>query len=221
MSYGTLRTALWRRYATVLTVMLAGALLALGGIEMSVAYRNTLSNARAAQQQTAAEVAFALRQSLGVVERQLASVATLPWQHGEWLGLDQRLEEFHRLLLLMPTLVEIRLLDANLRTVLRASRANPDERISRPAVAAGRTAPDAASELLPEGGVHSASSPVTKVGETFVPRFDYGPVHYVAGYEPQMALILRLGDRTAGFTAEDSGTGDFRCGQPSGPRPAR
>jgi len=192
MKSGILQSALWRRYATVLTVLLASALLALGGIEMAVAYRSTLDSARAAQQQTATEVAYAIGQSLGVTERQLLAVAALPWQQGGWLGDDQRLEEFHRLLLLVPALLEIRLLDAAGQTLLRASRLEPDQRV------AGLPAPATAAASAPEQGGPPARAPANN--GPFAPRFEYGPVRYKDDYEPRLEMAMLVGDRTAART---------------------
>ncbi len=189
------RRLLWRRYATVLVLLLAGTLLAVGGTEMVVARQNLLRDASATQQRTATDVAYALRLSLGVVERQMASVALLPWDLGDWLGIDRRREEFHRLLLLVPALVELRLLDEHGTLLLRVSRRDPD--FVRPGVAPARGVV-AQADATPSDAASAASPAGSAAG--FSPSFSYGAMNYVDGYEPRMDLVLKITDRTAGRT---------------------
>ena len=179
-----LQSTLWRRYGAVMSALLVAVMLAVGGTEMVLSYQAALRDTRSAQDRTANEVAQAIRLALGSVERHLGTVAALPWEHGQWLGMDQRREEFHRLLLLVPALVELRLLDGQGALRLRVSRMDPDVIV-----------PAAAAASAPAPAAAQASAPAP--GE---PKPRYGHVEYVEGYDPRVQMSLQIRDRTAGQT---------------------
>jgi signal transduction histidine kinase len=160
-------------------------LLVLGISEMVIGYRDTLTETRLSQQRVAAEVSYALRLTLGGIESQLAAVAVLPWQHADWMGLARRREEFHRLLLLMPALRDVRLLATDGEQLLKVSRQEPDEIAVRASSATG--------------------SPLAAGATAFEPRFQYGRVQYNGGYEPEVELKLAVPDRSAQLTEASIG----------------
>ena len=164
-----------RRYALVLSTLIAVLLIAYGAIELYFGWGRTIRDVRADQQRVAKEVAASIRLSLGVVERHLLAVAVLPWHRNGWLSPEQRREEFHRLLLLVPALEEIKLISANGKQQLRISRSAPDE-ISAEVFASTNASP----------------TPQVAVGRPI-----YGETWYVGGYEPYVALKLAVLDRAS------------------------
>jgi|CXWL01.1.fsa_nt_gi signal transduction histidine kinase len=169
-----LRRTLWRKYAAVMATLTAGGLLLLGATELVSSYRAALDETRVEQQRAATDVAYALRLTFSSIEQQLGAVAVLPWEQGDWLGVARRREEFHRLLLLVPALVELRLLapDGTLR--LAVSRRDPDT-------------------VAPVAGL----PPTPPAPAGFTPAFHYGQVRYADGYEPRIELTLTVSDRAA------------------------
>ena len=185
---------LQRKYATVLALLMGGGLLVLGCTELVSTYRSALRESRAEQQREAANLAGALRQQLSVVERQLGAVAALPWEQDDWLGLARRREEFHRLLGLVPALVDLRLVAPDGSARLTVSRRNPDQwaTATSPAAAASTAASASASASSP------TALPLPK--PAFTPQFAYAAVRYQAGYEPSVELGMTVTDRSADRT---------------------
>jgi signal transduction histidine kinase len=148
-------------------------MLALGGTEMLFGYRAALHQAQADQARAATEIAHSLRLRLASIERQLAALAVLPWERADWMGLAERRQEFHRLLLLEPGLVELRLVAADGRHRLRVSRRDPDTL---------------------EAGTPYAAAAQPRV-EAFKPTFRYGAVTRSEGYEPRLEMTMTVSDR--------------------------
>jgi signal transduction histidine kinase len=120
------RKSLFRKYAAILMSLVGGGLVAAGLVEIAFDYE--VSRGAAAQLQRVETRAAAERigQFLSGIERQIVDVSSLPWATG-LLGLDERRDEYHRLMKLVPAVAEIRSVDAGGRERLRVSRSALDE----------------------------------------------------------------------------------------------
>jgi signal transduction histidine kinase len=166
-----LRPRLRVKYSLVLAGLVAACLLAQGLIEMGFGWRDALRDSRDAQHRVARDIAGALRIALGTIEQQLGLVALLPWDREGWLGMQRRREEFHRLLLLVPALDEIRLVGPDQQILVRVSRRDVD--------------------FVFDGEVATSSNPPGP----FVLKKSYSDLQYERGYEPFIGVTLTVPDR--------------------------
>jgi signal transduction histidine kinase len=120
------RSGLWRKHALVMTLLLCGAITAFGISEMVAAFNAAQTRIGQVQSAQAGELAHAIRSSLGTIERHVGAVTMLPWAMQGWLTLDQRREEYMRLLRLAPSVESASFLDASDRELLLVSRRSVD-----------------------------------------------------------------------------------------------
>ncbi len=120
------RYSLFRRYATVLMLLVAGALVIEGLFEMAFAYRESLQAAAQVQRAEVRAATGRIEQYLAAIERQVVQVSDLPWGTG-LLQLADRRDEYHRAMKLVPAIAEVRNVSADGRERLRASRFELDE----------------------------------------------------------------------------------------------
>ena len=117
---------LFRRYAAVLMGLVGGALLLQGLVDLVFDYRETRNTAEGVQRTEVRAAAARIEQYLASIEHSVAEMGNLPWASG-MLGLQERREEYHRLMKLTPAISELRNVGSDGLERIRASRVVPDE----------------------------------------------------------------------------------------------
>lgn len=110
-----------RRYAIGFCGLTLAVLLASGSLETYFSYRESIDHIEALQAAQAEGAAREIASYLGVIRGGLRDTAKLPWGRGDF-GLQQRREEFHRLMLLAPAIIDLQAVDAKAREQLRVSK---------------------------------------------------------------------------------------------------
>ena len=121
---------LFRRYAAVLMGLVGGALLLQGLVDIVFDYRETRDTAERVQRTEVRAAAGRIEQYLASIEHHVTEVGNLPWASGV-LGLQDRRDEYHRLMKLTPAISELRSVGPDGLERIRASRVLPDEIMSR------------------------------------------------------------------------------------------
>src|SRR5713226_7386646 len=121
----TMRESLFRKYATVLMMLVGVALICGGVLELIFNYRETRQQIELRQEVEARAAASRIRQYLKGIENALRDTSGLPWTSGA-LGTRDRLDEYRRLLKLVPAIAEIRSADSGGRERMRVSRIDVD-----------------------------------------------------------------------------------------------
>jgi signal transduction histidine kinase len=159
-----------------MSLLVCSSLMLLGLTEIVSGYRESFAQVRRTQMAQAQEVASAIRASLGVVERQLGAITVLPWEAEGWLTLQQRRDEYMRLLRIAPAVESVSFIDPAGRERLYVSRTEVDR------VEAGPDARPVRRDAVP------------------TLRCVYAQVQYASGYEPYLSLAMsdleRNGART-------------------------
>jgi len=124
MWVGTARTVRWQ-YAVVVAGVSISLLLLSGLIGAHSAYVEARDQIALRQWSQARAAAREIDRELMGLERGLNDVAKMPWGQPGW-GLEERRQEFQRLMALQPALKEIQWIDASLREQLFVSRTQPD-----------------------------------------------------------------------------------------------
>jgi signal transduction histidine kinase len=172
------RSRLWLKHASVMAMLVCSGLTLLGLTEIVFAYQESLAQVGRTQTAQAQEVASAIRASLGVVERQLGAITVLPWDIDGWLTLQQRRDEYLRLLRIAPAVQSVSFIDAAGAERLAVSRSDVD-RIT--------ALPDPAPAAAPGRAPAAAAVPAL--------RCIYAQVQYAAGYEPYLSLAMSDSER--------------------------
>jgi signal transduction histidine kinase len=120
------RKSLFRKYAAILMALVGGGLVAEGLVALAFEYQGSRQAATELQRVETRAAADRIGQFLEGIERQVMDVSALPWTTG-LLGIDERRDEYHRLMKLVPAISELRNVDADGRERLRVSRSALDE----------------------------------------------------------------------------------------------
>jgi signal transduction histidine kinase len=121
-----MKRSLFRKYASVLMLLVGVALIVGGALEVVFNYVETRAQVELRQDVEARAAAVRIREYLKGIETQVRDVSGLPWGNGV-LDSSGRRDEFHRLLKLVPAIAEIRSADARGRERIRVSRIDLDE----------------------------------------------------------------------------------------------
>jgi signal transduction histidine kinase len=161
-----MKGSLFRKYATVLMLFVGIALIVGGGMQAMFNYADTRAQVELRQGVEARAAAGRIRDYLRSLESEVHEMSGLPWGGG--LAPEGRLEEFQRLLRLVPAISEMRSADEVGREQLRASRIEPDE------VGTGKPVENRAAFIgARKDGVY------------------YGGTYFKDGSEPYMTIALR------------------------------
>ncbi|MGE5096249.1 MAG: ATP-binding protein [Betaproteobacteria bacterium] len=120
------RRSLFRKYAAIFMALVAGGLVAEGLVELGFDYEESRQAAAELQRAEARAAAERIGQFLEGIERQVLDVSALPWTSG-LLGLEERRDEYHRMMKLVPAITEVSNVAPEGREQLRVSRAALDE----------------------------------------------------------------------------------------------
>jgi signal transduction histidine kinase len=121
-----MKGSLFRKYASVLMLLVGIALIVGGALEVLFNYVETRAQIELRQDVEARAAAGRIRQYLNGIEKQIRDVSQLPWTTGV-LEARERRDEFQRLLKLVPAIAEIRSADPFGRERVRVSRIELDE----------------------------------------------------------------------------------------------
>jgi signal transduction histidine kinase len=165
-----MKRSLFRKYASVLMLLVGIALMAGGALEVLFNYTETRAQVELRQDVEARAAAARIGEYLKGIERQVRDVSQLPWAQGV-LEARERRDEFRRLLKLVPAIGEIRSADAQGLERLRVSRVDLDEIDSRRSLATSNAFLQAARQ-----GVY------------------YSPAYFKDGSEPYLTIASRDSD---------------------------
>ena len=121
-----MKGSLFRKYALVLMLLVAVALVFGGALEVIFNYSETRQQIELRHDVEARAAAVRIREYLRGIEMQVRDVSRLPWSSGALKAAERR-DEFQRLLKLVPAIAEIRSGDASGRERIRVSRIERDE----------------------------------------------------------------------------------------------
>jgi two-component system, NtrC family, sensor kinase len=174
-----MKESLFRKYAAVLMLLVGVFLLVHGLLEALFNYADTREQVERHLATEARAAALRIEQYLRSIEGQLREVSALPWS-SDTLDLDDRREEYRRLLKRVPAIAQIRAIDASGVERLRVSRIEPD-------VADGRRdlSSSDAYRATRDAPVH------------------YGRTYFKDGSEPYLTLALRDGGREGWLTVAE------------------
>jgi len=175
---GEHRSRLFRKYATAFVILVSGALLVSGFIEIYYSYQENQRALARVQQEKATAAAGAIRRFLAETERQIR------WTlHPTWPGAapttDRRSEDLDRLLRLAPEITEIAYIDRLGREQIRVSRLTTDVTASQ-------------ADYSREPQFQQA-----RVGAY------YGPVYFRNESEPYMTMAIAEAGPEAGVVAAE------------------
>ncbi|MGZ5032894.1 MAG: sensor histidine kinase [Usitatibacter sp.] len=172
------RFTLFRKYAATLMLLVGAALVVAGLSEMALGYETSMEATGELQRSEVRTAAVRIEQYLDGIQSQLLDVSGLPWASG-LMGLQDRRDEFHRLMKLVPAVSELRSFDAGGRQRVKASRIELDE------IDGGAHDPPPEAVLLARArGVY------------------YSPTYFKDATEPYMTLAVRDKDSSSVTVAE-------------------
>jgi signal transduction histidine kinase/DNA-binding response OmpR family regulator len=173
------RGQLVKKYAVVFVILVGGALLTSGLIELYFSYRESSAALAQIQQEKANGAASRIELFLADVERQITAVAQTPILPGASV-IEERRNEYVRLLRRAPAITEAAFLDAAGKEQLRVSRL--------------------AMNVVGRGDDYSGDPRFLEArgGKTY-----FGPVYFRNESEPYMTMAVRAGGPDSGvLTAE-------------------
>jgi signal transduction histidine kinase len=154
-------------------------LVAVGSINTWFAYRTNVGNLRLIQQAEARAAAARIEEYLKAIETQIRDVGNLPWASGLLTEEDRR-EEFHRLMKLVPAVLEMRAITGSGRERLYVSRIELD-RVNAQT--------DASSDESFKRSRNKLAS--------------YGPAYFRQGSEPYVSLAVRESEKLPDVTVAE------------------
>src|SRR4051794_6618717 len=169
---------LFRKYVVVFVVLVSGALLTSGLVEIYFSYQEQRAALGQIQREKASGAASRIEQSLPDVERQVDAVAQTPPLSAT--PLDERRDEYVRLLRRAPAITEVSYLDATGREQLRVSR------LAMNSVGSN-------VDYLGDPRFQQA-----KAGQTY-----FGPVYFRNESEPYMTLAVKGSGPNGGVVTAD------------------
>ncbi|MBI4629288.1 MAG: GAF domain-containing protein, partial [Candidatus Rokubacteria bacterium] len=175
----TPRGRLFRKYVIVFAVLVSGALLASGAIEVWSSYQENKAALVAVQRQKALNAATRIEAFIKEIERQIGWT-TQPQLGPKAAATDQRRVDYLRLLRQAPAITEISHLDAEGREQLRVSRLAMD---------------------VVGSGTDFSGEP--KFREARAGKIHYGPVYFRKESEPYMTIAIAGSGQDAGVTVAE------------------
>ena len=172
----TLRWRLFPKYATLIIALVAGMLVASGGISLYFSYRENQQHLVALQREKAQAAAERIGQYIFDIEHQLGWTA-LPQAGADADPVEQRRFEYLKLLRQVPAITEVAWIDANGHEQLKVSRLAMD------VIGAG-------TDLSKDPKFVEAKS-----GKTW-----YSPVYFRKETEPYMTISRQAGSGGVTFT---------------------
>ena len=157
---------IFQRYFVGLSFVAAASVVIFGAIEAGFGYVENVKRLSSAQ---AAEIRFAeskIITFLRNIELQVAEVSQLPWDRG-FLDREQMREEFHRMLKLIPAIIDVAYLPADDGVGVFVSRAAIDDMALRP------------------------ESDADEKNQVLRPKISYGSTEFERGGRPRTKLCVR------------------------------
>jgi len=177
------RGQLVKKYAVVFVILVGGALLTSGLVELYFSYRESSVALAQIQQEKANSATLRIELFLADVERQITAVAQTPILPGAAIigpCMEERRNEYVRLLRRVPAITEAGYLDANGKEQLKVSRLAMNTCAS---------------------GVDYSGDPrflEARGGKTY-----FGPVYFRNESEPYMTMAVKAGGPDAGVLTAD------------------
>ena len=119
------RSGLLPKYAMSFMVLVGGAVMVAGLVGLAVGYRSSYDAHAAVQRAEVRAAAVRIATFLDTVRQQVQDTAALPWPGGA-AGLQERRDEYQRLMKLVPAIAQVRTVDLRGQERMRASRLDLD-----------------------------------------------------------------------------------------------
>jgi signal transduction histidine kinase len=178
------RGRLFRKYVVIILVLVSGALLTSGAVEIYFSYQENKAALVAVQREKAIGAASKIEAFITEIEHQVGWT-TQPQLVAPGAALDQRRFDFLRLLRQVPAITEVSYLDPEGKEQLRVSR----------------LAMDVVGSQKDESGDPKFRE--ARAGHTY-----YGPVYFRKESEPYMSIAMAgSGSRSAGPSGAPAGSG--------------
>ncbi|HSI51940.1 MAG TPA: ATP-binding protein [Ideonella sp.] len=172
------RMRLWRKQALAFGGLVLLSFVLFGAAEVMFSYREAIKAVTLNQSLLAREVSGSIRGSLNSIQNHVRATASLPWEMPGWLDLQDRRDEFQRILRLEPAVRDLTHHDA---------RGEPDLFVSRLEL----------SSLPGPDTLSFADAARLRWPDGLPPA--QGSIDYADGYEPHLLLVTpdpRLGAGT-------------------------
>ncbi len=171
------RRRLFRKYALLFIALVGAALLINSGFDFWFSYQENKAALVRVQQEKADAAATRIEEFVGEIERQIGWTTHAQWASGP---LDQRRQDYFRLLRQVPAITELSQLDEEGREQLKVSRLSMD--------------------VVGSGADFSQSPAFTQAKAN---RIWFSPVYFRKESEPYMTLAMAREGRKAGVTVAE------------------
>jgi signal transduction histidine kinase/HAMP domain-containing protein len=171
---GPPRRRLFRKYALLFIALVGAALLINSAFDFWFSYQENKAGLVRIQQEKAQAAATRIEEFIGEIERQIGWTTHAQWAAGP---LDQRRQDYFRLLRQVPAITELTELDAQGKEQLKVSRLSMD--------VVGSQADYSQNPAFTEAKAH---------------RLWFSPVYFRKESEPYMTMALAREGRNAGIT---------------------
>lgn len=171
------RRRLFRKYALLLVALVGGALLVTSAVDFWFSYQDNKAALIHVQQEKAQAAAARIEEFVGEIERQIGWTTHAQWASGP---LDQRREDYFRLLRQVPAITELTELDGEGREQLKVSRLKMD---------------------VVGSGKDLSQSPAFTGAKA--DRIWFSPVYFRKQSEPYMTLAVARDGKNAGVTVAE------------------
>ncbi len=171
------RGRLFRKYALLFIALVGAALLVTSAFDLWFSYQENKAALVRVQQEKAQAAASRIDEFIGEIERQIGWTT-----HAQWAAapLDQRRQDYFRLLRQVPAITELSQLDADGKEQLKVSRLSMD---------------------VIGSGTDFSQAPAFK--EAKAHRSWFSPVYFRKESEPYMTLAIARDGRNAGVTVAE------------------
>jgi len=171
------RRRLFRKYALLFIALVGAALLVNSSFDFWFAYQENQASLVRIQQEKAEAAALRIEEFIGEIERQIGWTTHAQWASGP---LDQRLQDYYRLLRQEPPITELSELDGGGKEQLQVSRLKMD--------VVGSGADFSQSPAFTEAKAH---------------HIWFSPVYFRKESEPYMTLAMAREGKNAGVTVAE------------------
>ena len=171
------RGRLFRKYALLFVALVGAALLINSGFDFWFSYQENKAALIGVQQEKAQAAAARIEEFIGEIERQIGWTTHAQWAAGP---IDQRRQDYFRLLRQVPAITELQQLDADGKERLKVSRLSMD---------------------VVDSGADFSQTPA--FAEAKAHRAWFSPVYFRKESEPYLTLAMARDGRNAGVTVAE------------------
>src|SRR5215204_4438112 len=174
------RGRLFRKYALLFVALVGATLLVTSGFDFWFSYQESKAALVRIEHEKALAAAQRIQEFVGEIERQIGWTTHAQWEAGP---LDQRRQDYFRLMRQVPAITELTQLDREGREKLKVSRLSMD--------------------VVPQPGAEADFSQSPAFREAKAHRVWFSPVYFRKQSEPYMTLAVARDGRNSGVTVAE------------------